>query len=421
MKKPMKTLHRSTTNRVFGGVCAGIADYFDLDPILIRLLFVFMAVFGGAGVIAYIIAWIIMPEKGSDSKIEDAKIVDDHPKTDTFADATTELKKEFGNAAEELKKEFKKVEKEIEEEVKKHKKSSNSWLGIFLIFLGAAFLFRMFGWIHFSWYGIWKYWPIILILIGISLVPMKRWLKNSLMIASLIGLLIAMTCNSHSHSKRCGYSSVKRHSNRTININSSGSNLLTLETSLKGDHATLEIDAGACKLHISKTTKHLSEVWVNGEKKSHVEFTNKNEQHDKFKMTANRDERGEQRVEIALNENPIWDLELNVGAASVNMDLSAFKVREMEINSGAANLDLTIGKHHPETKIEISTGASNIKVRIPKEADCKVIGDSVLMKKRLNGFVKSGRSYRTENFGTAAQTITIEVDGAVGSFEVIRY
>jgi len=122
-----------------------------------------------------------------------------------------------------------------------------------------------------------------------------------------------------------------------------------------------------------------------------------------------------------LNENPIWDLELNVGAASVNLDFTAFKMREIEINSGAADIDLTLWNRHPETRIDISTGASSIKVRIPKDADCRVISESVLMSKKMDGFVKSGNTYRTENFGSAAQTITIKIEGAVGSFEIIRY
>jgi phage shock protein PspC (stress-responsive transcriptional regulator) len=70
----MKTLRRSSTNRVIGGVAGGIAEYFNLDPVLIRLAFVLMALFG-AGVLFYIIAWIIMPEHGSNRDVQDAEIV----------------------------------------------------------------------------------------------------------------------------------------------------------------------------------------------------------------------------------------------------------------------------------------------------------------------------------------------------------
>lgn len=59
-----KRLFRSTKDRMIGGVCGGIAEYLDMDPTVIRLLWVLFTLMGGAGVIAYIIAWIIIPEEG---------------------------------------------------------------------------------------------------------------------------------------------------------------------------------------------------------------------------------------------------------------------------------------------------------------------------------------------------------------------
>jgi len=58
-----KPLSRSRTNRKIAGVCAGFAEYLDLDPTLIRILWVMLVVFGGCGLLAYLIAWIIMPEE----------------------------------------------------------------------------------------------------------------------------------------------------------------------------------------------------------------------------------------------------------------------------------------------------------------------------------------------------------------------
>ncbi len=58
-----KRLYKSSTNRVLCGVCGGIGEYFNVDPTIIRLLFV-LFVFGvGSGLLAYIVAAIIMPEQ----------------------------------------------------------------------------------------------------------------------------------------------------------------------------------------------------------------------------------------------------------------------------------------------------------------------------------------------------------------------
>lgn len=58
-----KRLYRSKRQRMLGGVAGGIAEYLNTDPTLIRLAVVVLAFAGGAGIPAYIIAWLIMPEE----------------------------------------------------------------------------------------------------------------------------------------------------------------------------------------------------------------------------------------------------------------------------------------------------------------------------------------------------------------------
>ncbi|MBR6954900.1 MAG: PspC domain-containing protein [Clostridia bacterium] len=60
----MKTLTKSKSKRMVAGVCGGIAEYFEIDPTLVRLGFVALSFLFGGGVMVYIIAAIIMPEEG---------------------------------------------------------------------------------------------------------------------------------------------------------------------------------------------------------------------------------------------------------------------------------------------------------------------------------------------------------------------
>ncbi|MFQ5794497.1 MAG: PspC domain-containing protein [Candidatus Bipolaricaulia bacterium] len=53
-----RRLYRSRDKRMIAGVCGGLAEYFDLDPVLVRVAFVILAVAGGGGVLAYILLWI---------------------------------------------------------------------------------------------------------------------------------------------------------------------------------------------------------------------------------------------------------------------------------------------------------------------------------------------------------------------------
>ena len=61
--KNIKKLYRSKKNRVIAGVCGGIGEYFNIDPTIIRLLWILLIFAGGSGILAYIIAWIIIPEQ----------------------------------------------------------------------------------------------------------------------------------------------------------------------------------------------------------------------------------------------------------------------------------------------------------------------------------------------------------------------
>lgn len=57
----MKKLHRLALDRKIAGVCAGLGEYFELDPVFFRLFFLFSILFGGLGAVAYVMLWILVP------------------------------------------------------------------------------------------------------------------------------------------------------------------------------------------------------------------------------------------------------------------------------------------------------------------------------------------------------------------------
>ncbi len=58
-----KRLYKSRTNRVICGVCGGIGEYLNIDPTLIRLIFLLLVFGAGSGILAYIIAALVIPEE----------------------------------------------------------------------------------------------------------------------------------------------------------------------------------------------------------------------------------------------------------------------------------------------------------------------------------------------------------------------
>lgn len=125
-----KKMHRNTQNKVFAGVCSGLADFFGIDVALVRLLFIVLLLAGCSGFLIYIILWIVMPSVNSG-----------HSQQDTNGQVVAHTGK-------------------------------GGWItGTILIVIGCLCLFdNLFP--QFNWTA---YWPVLLIMLGLLLiVPLKN-------------------------------------------------------------------------------------------------------------------------------------------------------------------------------------------------------------------------------------------------------
>lgn len=126
-------LYRSPDNKVIGGVCGGIGEYFDVDPVLVRIIAVMLALATGFGIVAYIVAWIIIPRR---------EFSDVHASTEPGAAPISP----------------------------RVYSSWNRYLpGIVLIGIGVILLIRE-NWYWFDW-G--EFWPVLLIIVGLTLIFRK--------------------------------------------------------------------------------------------------------------------------------------------------------------------------------------------------------------------------------------------------------
>lgn len=147
----MKKLYRSSTDRMIGGVAGGLAEYFDIDPIIVRLLFVFMA-FTGIGILPYIILWIVVPS--------------DAPRV-TNINTEDKAREQFQQFGEEVKETAQDFAQNMKQEAGKIRSRGFSGVipGTILLGLGVVFLLNSF----FPWFGMDKIWPIILIAFGLGI------------------------------------------------------------------------------------------------------------------------------------------------------------------------------------------------------------------------------------------------------------
>ncbi|MBV6422221.1 MAG: hypothetical protein DAHOPDDO_03514 [Ignavibacteriaceae bacterium] len=149
-----KKLYRSTNDKMLGGVAGGLAEYFGIDSTLVRVLFIVIVFLGGGGIIAYIILWIVVPQKPYElpkypfnqsppESESNSNFSSSENKSDSFSMNSS------GGIASSL----------------PHTNNKQIWVAIVLMVIGSLLLldniFPRFDFDH--------YWPVILIAIGVGL------------------------------------------------------------------------------------------------------------------------------------------------------------------------------------------------------------------------------------------------------------
>jgi phage shock protein PspC (stress-responsive transcriptional regulator) len=130
-------LYRSKSKKVIAGVAGGLGDYLNIDPVFIRIIFVLLVIFGGSGVLVYIILWIAIP---SEDKFYFTLENDDQKKSDPA--------------------------EEVNDMPAEKRSNSGMILGIILVSLGLLILAAQF----LPMYNFWNFWPIALIIAGVLLI-----------------------------------------------------------------------------------------------------------------------------------------------------------------------------------------------------------------------------------------------------------
>ena len=130
-------------NKVIGGVCSGLAEFFGLDVALVRIAFVIAFLFASFGFWLYIILWIVLPVEGQQSTVNGQQ-------------STVNSQQSTVNSQ----------QSESVSESKSESKVKSILAGSFVILIGLLFLINNF--IPINW--VWKLWPLILVAIGVVMI-----------------------------------------------------------------------------------------------------------------------------------------------------------------------------------------------------------------------------------------------------------
>ncbi|MBD1385999.1 hypothetical protein IDJ75_11965 [Mucilaginibacter rigui] len=325
--------------------------------------------------------------------------------------------------------------------------------GLILVLLGTVFLLDNYHVIDFRWGNLWHLWPMFLIMGGVNLVfannraPWATALKVGVVILGF-GLLVfghfenrwfsPFGGNWHFNDKGWYKNDGGDYDDNDDDDNDSdstgivkveGSSTYTEPYSATATVAKLNISGGGTLYTLKDTTNQLFTATTR-ERYNRYEYTHTMEGTVPVLDLHMKDKKGHiqwdtdkgNSATIKLNTNPQWDINVKAGATELDFDLAPFKIRNLIINGGAASFHVKLGQPVAETNVEVSTGVSEVEIKVPANAACRITSDSGLSSTEFDGFdKKADNTYETQGFGAATNKIVIHLKGGISDFKVIKY
>lgn len=292
--------------------------------------------------------------------------------------------------------------------------------GIILIGVGFLFFGQNYGWLKIGvddYLAI--YWPIILVIVGLLI--LADVLKSVFLKIIIIFIIIAIFILPFFI-----------HADTLIQPSEKNSQAKVIIKSAK--EMTLNLSAGAINLQINDQTS--ANQALTAKLKSEFLTLTKTEAREKESLKIDLKATGPKRwnfisgiklksnLDLALNPNLlIKDLAIDIGAATVNADLSNLKLEEIDIDSGATTMDLRLGDLADKQEVKINSGASTIKIRLPKVVGVQVMYDGGASTKNFPAdFENLAKGlWQSENYGSADHQIVFDISLGAATLNIERY
>jgi hypothetical protein len=315
--------------------------------------------------------------------------------------------------------------------------------GVILVLIGAIFLLNNYNVINFHWGNIIYLWPVFLIMGGVNLLLANNhtvWaaVVKVAVVVLAFGLLIFAPERNHiywnHHNGNFNFSDHDSDGDDTASskgvIKVEGSSKFNEPFTAGTTTARLNINGGASVFDLKDTTSELfsaeTKEFVNRYEYVKtmdgnipvIDFRMKNRKNNSFNFDSDKTN----TAYLKLNATPEWEINIKTGASETDFDLSKFKVKSLNINGGAASYDIKMGMPLATTNIEVSTGVSEVHIRIPKGAACQITTQSGLSSNDFDEFdKKEDNRWETPGFATATNKMYIKLKGGVSDFNVNRY
>ena len=307
-------------------------------------------------------------------------------------------------------------------------KSGRAFWGTLFLIIGVLGLLNNFFSLSIDWDTAWKFWPLLLVLVGVTMFMKNS--RNKWIIVAVVGLTAGIVIFS-SVQKGCSAvdTIVEGDIGDWVDDDSSDYTRSTQDFVAEADsaieRAAFNFESGAGEFRITESTARLFEAstetsigvykLANSDRDGvHVIDFGPEDTHISWHGKKHRN-----YVAMRLNPTPLWDVRFDIGAAKAELDLRQLRIAKLDIDAGAASMNVRLGDRADTTRINIDTGASSIRITVPAMSDCEVRTESALSSKHLDDLqkVRDGL-YRSANFGSGAKVVLIDIESGLSSITV---
>lgn len=303
-------------------------------------------------------------------------------------------------------------------------KTGSIFFGSFFIALGGLFLVKNFGVETTSIDNLAKFWPLILITLGVSYLVGNEVIARAL--SAVSGVLCGVIVWTLLQNPIAKGSVVEFDNN---NPDAKPQRLVAIYDG-KVPRAKCKLDVSVGELALNESTIDLLRIdakttfgdyELRQMRKDDVEEVEIEQQ--KGRLVHSSNNKATNQLKLALNPNPLWTIEAEIGAAKADFDLSPFRVQRVDVEASAASVKLKLGERCDTVQIRLNATASNVNLLLPNAAGCEIFGnDDFLSKIHVEDFVKrDGARFQTENFSSAKKKIRVELEGGLYNLNIERY
>ncbi|KQS31356.1 LiaF transmembrane domain-containing protein [Dyadobacter sp. Leaf189] len=340
------------------------------------------------------------------------------------------------------------------------------WGGVLIIF-GMIWLLRNLNVLHVNWDEILPFWPVLLILAGALLLAIGKDRQSGA--GGLVALLITLAVfggimnktnnafDRHSNNWNFGWDDYdhddedlsyhdehhngdeednndkdedyqserpERSNGRPIN----GSYKYEMEDFIQ--KANFNLEGGAGSFRLEGNTAKLFEANTKSNIVGFLSNTSVNKLENSATVNLKMEDgnvkikNGEisNQAKIQLNEKPVWNIDLGIGAGKGNFDFSNYKVEKLKVSTGVADMDIKMGDKLASSHIDIEAGVASVTIDIPESVGCELKIDGALNAKSIEGLEKvSNGLYRSAGYSSSSKKITINFEGGLTSININRY